>query len=164
MHNKVIHATYFGNITQRVVATQPYFCFHYFFTLVSCVKRRLSKVFKTEFIGAIACMLTFTSWLAFNAADTVGAGLLDSEGTCTALELLQLPVLDKTLIEDLIQSEGEEGYVDMDGFKSIVEELVEVSFIKKKFIVDLKAYPSSIELIVFLFTSKDTRRLSFACR
>ncbi|CDS12684.1 hypothetical protein LRAMOSA04870 [Lichtheimia ramosa] len=64
---------------------------------------------------------------AFNAADTVGAGLLDSEGTCTALELLQLPVLDKTLIEDLIQSEGEEGYVDMDGFKSIVEELVESS-------------------------------------
>lgn len=109
-------------------------------------------------------MLTFTLLLAFNAADTVGAGLLDSEGTCTALELLQLPVLDKTLIEDLIQSEGEEGYVDMDGFKSIVEELVEVSFIKKKFIVDLKAYPSSIELIIFLFTSKDTRRLSFACR
>lgn len=57
----------------------------------------------------------------------MGAGLLDSEGTCTALELLQLPVLDKTLIEDLIQSEGEEGYVDMDGFKSIVEELVESS-------------------------------------
>ncbi|KAI7885305.1 EF-hand [Lichtheimia hyalospora FSU 10163] len=64
---------------------------------------------------------------AFNAADTVGAGLLDSEATCTALELLELPVLDKALIEDLVISEGEEGYVDLDGFKVIVQELVESS-------------------------------------
>ncbi|KAJ8657019.1 hypothetical protein O0I10_007353 [Lichtheimia ornata] len=64
---------------------------------------------------------------AFNAADTVGAGLLDSEATCTALELLQLPILDKALIEDMVTSEGVEGYVDMDGFKSIVQELVNSS-------------------------------------
>ena len=57
----------------------------------------------------------------------MGAGLLDSEATCTALELLELPVLDKALIEDLVISEGEEGYVDLDGFKVIVQELVEVS-------------------------------------
>lgn len=80
------------------------------------------------------CMLTssFFPCIAFNAADTVGAGLLDSEATCTALELLQLPILDKALIEDLVTSQGEEGYVDMDGFKSIVQELVNVSMILDK--------------------------------
>ncbi|KAI9317166.1 hypothetical protein BX666DRAFT_2027263 [Dichotomocladium elegans] len=62
--------------------------------------------------------------LAFRAADQMGAGLLDTDGVFEALKELKFPTINKTRISELVSVFGKEEYIDMEGFKKLVDELI----------------------------------------